>query len=402
LEITKEVGLLFPPPVHQRSKPLISELRNMKKVILIISAFALLCIARIIYLTGLNQGKNQIVDTYRSDTYGYSFQVPNSFSITKTDCDNKFNGVCLEKFLITPKLFTEADIKYLSVATITLVKGIEDIQFSGQLSRSIYNTKTDTWVDETSMDQGPVSKDMLVINMDNNVISRTSVVGSQRVTSIDLITDKNKDLTFVLSKPVVERIRCDLLDITKKQICINYLHQIKAEVEGWTPVSLYADFFKETDTILRTFQWRSNTSTTSTETPDISQTPYVAENLKTFTNDTYYIPLTPQNSGEGNGVSIATLTDLGNEKTKIVIQLDFMAGKPPANIYKGSCLAIGLVAYPLTEVINGLKTNSAPGKSETILNISLQNLRLGRPLAIGIRHLPLSDSLFLAWCGDLN
>ncbi|OGC50187.1 hypothetical protein A2716_03165 [candidate division WWE3 bacterium RIFCSPHIGHO2_01_FULL_40_23] len=98
----------------------------------------------------------------------------------------------------------------------------------------------------------------------------------------------------------------------------------------------------------------------------------------------------------------AKLTDIGNGKTKVVIQLDIMAGQPPANIYSGSCVKIGAVKYTLMEVRNGLKTNSAPGKSKTILNTSLQELHSMLPLAIGVRNLPLSATPSLEYCGNLK
>ncbi|OGC50186.1 hypothetical protein A2716_03160 [candidate division WWE3 bacterium RIFCSPHIGHO2_01_FULL_40_23] len=143
----------------------------------------------------------------------------------------------------------------MGVGTITLVKSIKDIQFGGQISRSFYDTKIGKWMHETSTDYGPLTKDMIQISMSNNIISHTSGRGSHGETSIDIITNRDRDFVLILSKPYVKRIRRNMLsDIHEKQICLNYLRRIKADVEGWTPVKLYSDLFKETDKILESFQ----------------------------------------------------------------------------------------------------------------------------------------------------
>jgi len=112
------------------------------------------------------------------------------------------------------------------------------------------------------------------------------------------------------------------------------------------------------------------------------------------------IKLNAKDSVGKDNVGTAVLTDLGNEKTKIVIQVESMAGKDPANIYTGSCSKLGPIKYPLTQISNGLKTNSAPGKSEAVLNISLDTLRSQFPLAIGVQSTISPRSL--DWCGDVN
>ncbi|HTK03717.1 MAG TPA: hypothetical protein VL401_03060 [Alphaproteobacteria bacterium] len=112
------------------------------------------------------------------------------------------------------------------------------------------------------------------------------------------------------------------------------------------------------------------------------------------------IKLNPQDSVGKDNMGTAILTDLSNGKTKIVIRLESMVSKPPAAIYSGSCAKPGAIKYPLTNVSNGLKTNSAPGTSETILNVSLDTLRSQFPLAIGVQSTLSPESL--AWCGDLK
>ncbi len=86
------------------------------------------------------------------------------------------------------------------------------------------------------------------------------------------------------------------------------------------------------------------------------------------------------NSGEyGNAV----LTE-ENGKTKVHIDIK---GAPkgisqPAHIHVGSCIALGDVKYPLTNVVNGT--------SDTVLNISLQDMEKEGSLALNVhKSVPL-------------
>lgn len=113
------------------------------------------------------------------------------------------------------------------------------------------------------------------------------------------------------------------------------------------------------------------------------------------------ITMSAQNSTGENGA--VTLTDLGNSQTRVSIKVDNApGGGQPANIYLGSCSNLNTVKYSLTDVTNGLKTNLAPGESDTVLNISLQNLRSMLPLAIGVRYASSFTNPFLSSCGDLK
>ena len=96
------------------------------------------------------------------------------------------------------------------------------------------------------------------------------------------------------------------------------------------------------------------------------------------------------NSGESG---TATLTVMEG-KTHVTLAL---IGAPasvtqPAHIHTGSCAAIGGVKYPLTFPVDGT--------SETMLDISLQQLLSELPLAINVHKSPQEASVYVA-CGDI-
>lgn len=107
---------------------------------------------------------------------------------------------------------------------------------------------------------------------------------------------------------------------------------------------------------------------------------------------TIAVAMLPQNNSGESG--IATLKDI-NGKTSVVLTL---SGAPtgvtqPAHIHTGSCATIGGVAYPLTFPVNG--------SSETILNVSLDELLKKLPLAINVHKSGSEANVYFA-CGDIT
>ena len=65
----------------------------------------------------------------------------------------------------------------------------------------------------------------------------------------------------------------------------------------------------------------------------------------------------------------------------------------PAHIHTGSCADIGGVVYPLTFPVNGA--------SETTLDVSLDDILAGLPLALNVHKSPEEADVYVA-CGDLT
>lgn len=97
------------------------------------------------------------------------------------------------------------------------------------------------------------------------------------------------------------------------------------------------------------------------------------------------------NSGEKG---TAVLTDAGG-KTKVVVTV----ANPPQNvaqlahIHVGACPTVGAVKYPLNNLLNGV--------SETILDVTISQLKAMLPLAINV-HKSVVDAKTYVSCGDLK
>jgi hypothetical protein len=125
----------------------------------------------------------------------------------------------------------------------------------------------------------------------------------------------------------------------------------------------------------------------ATSAPITTQQPVTTPATKTLV-----IPLSSQNNSGEAGT--ATLTDVDG-KTNVSISL---SGAPastvqPAHIHTGTCAAIGGVSYTLTFPVNG--------KSETTLNVLLDDLLKKLPLAINV-HKSASEANIYVACGDIS
>jgi hypothetical protein len=108
--------------------------------------------------------------------------------------------------------------------------------------------------------------------------------------------------------------------------------------------------------------------------------------------DPVTIQINAQNSSGESGT--ATLTDLGNNQTKVVLNL---TGAPagvaqPAHIHNGTCATLDPnPRYPLTNVQNG--------QSETTINVSLAEIMNGN-MAINVHKSATEASVYVS-CGSI-
>lgn len=123
------------------------------------------------------------------------------------------------------------------------------------------------------------------------------------------------------------------------------------------------------------------TPTTATESGTTSQTPgEIKINLEEETD-----------SGESGTATIKEVEG----KTMVVLDL---TGAPkgvtqPAHIHEGSCPGVGAIKYPLTSVVDG--------KSETTLDVGLDQLLSEVPLAINV-HKSVAEAKVYVSCGDIT
>ncbi|HEX5501177.1 MAG TPA: hypothetical protein VFW96_01060 [Thermomicrobiales bacterium] len=108
---------------------------------------------------------------------------------------------------------------------------------------------------------------------------------------------------------------------------------------------------------------------------------------------TLTINLTPLNNSGESGT--ATLTDMGNGKTQVVVT---MQGAPagvtqPIHIHEGTCSTLNPnPKYPLTSLQNG--------KSETTVDVSIADL-LASPFAINVHKSQQDVSVYVS-CGNIT
>jgi len=103
--------------------------------------------------------------------------------------------------------------------------------------------------------------------------------------------------------------------------------------------------------------------------------------------------LAPQNNSGESGT--ATLTKVGDDKTKVVLQVQGApSGTPqPVHIHKGTCDKLDpKPAYPLSPVING--------KSESTVNASLDSLEKGGYAING--HKSAQEASTYVFCGKIS
>ena len=127
-----------------------------------------------------------------------------------------------------------------------------------------------------------------------------------------------------------------------------------------------------------------NKSNPAQPVPPIEETTMPA--LQQFT-----VTLSEQNASGESGT--ATLVE-ENGKVKVTLQLTGATQDvtQPAHIHVGSCPDVGEVKYPLTSPVNGM--------SETMLDVSLDQLRSEQPLGLNVHKSTTEASVYVS-CGDL-
>ena len=105
---------------------------------------------------------------------------------------------------------------------------------------------------------------------------------------------------------------------------------------------------------------------------------------------TVTVPLTAQN---GSGITgNATLTDLGNNQTRVQISITPATGDHPAHIHMGTCANLDPTPeFPLTNVQNGTST--------TVVNQALSTI-MRTQRAINL-HLSAAEIATYVACGDI-
>lgn len=113
--------------------------------------------------------------------------------------------------------------------------------------------------------------------------------------------------------------------------------------------------------------------------------------IPSYPSNEKIITLTEQNSSSESGTAI-----LAEENGKVKVTLK-LTGAPanveqPAHIHVGACPEVGAVKYSLTNVVNGM--------SETVLDVTLEQLRSELPLGLNVHKSAPEVKVYVS-CGDL-
>jgi hypothetical protein len=130
--------------------------------------------------------------------------------------------------------------------------------------------------------------------------------------------------------------------------------------------------------------------TNSSSTPPTTPTP-TGEEMTSPAMSEFTITLADQNDSGESGTAVLVEED---GKVKVTLSL---TGAPvgvtqPAHIHVGACPDVGAVKYPLTSPVDGV--------SETVLNVTLDQLRSELPLGLNV-HKSVAESSVYVSCGNL-
>lgn len=104
------------------------------------------------------------------------------------------------------------------------------------------------------------------------------------------------------------------------------------------------------------------------------------------------VPLAQENKSGESGT--ATLKEANGQVTVTITLTGYAKDvAQPAHIHAGSCPGVGAVKYPLTSVVNG--------KSTTVLQVTLDQLKAQLPLAVNVHKSAKEASVYTA-CGPLS
>ncbi len=133
--------------------------------------------------------------------------------------------------------------------------------------------------------------------------------------------------------------------------------------------------------------YNSTSSTPTYTTPKSTPTPAVAAMQNEMT-----VKLVAENNSGESGTAV-----LKEDSGKTTVTLDLIGyvkdASQPAHIHIGVCPGVGVVKYPLTNVVNG--------KSVTVLPVTLSMLKAGLPLAINV-HKSKTEIIVYTSCGELS
>lgn len=199
-------------------------------------------------------------NAYKNTQYSFVFNYPKNYVIlTKPDCSELIGNqsACLMALSINA-----SNSDYPSTAHFWLLKGINSVRISGQVSSINFDPQKNVWV----LNEG-ISPAQTLPAWDNTKsgqeIIKTSNGGSHGSSNYFLIPNFKYDEIAIFSIPQSFRLRCDNFtsDKSKEVDCNNFYKSIidkynegKTTVDTWLPDNYLSSIYSEAETMIKSFK----------------------------------------------------------------------------------------------------------------------------------------------------
>lgn len=212
-------------------------------------------------LPSANEGdRTESLKTYKNTQYGVVFNYPQNYTITpNSDCSELIGNQseCLMALGINA-----SNSDYPSTAYFWLLKGINSVRISGQVSSISFDPQKDAWVLNEGVSPTQTLPAWDLTKSDQEIV-QTSNGGSHGSSNYYLIPNYKNDEVAIFAIPQSFRLRCDNFtsDKSKESNCNNFYKSIidkynegKTTVDTWLPDNYFSSIYSEAKTMIKSFE----------------------------------------------------------------------------------------------------------------------------------------------------
>ncbi len=216
--------------------------------------------------------------TYNNIQYNFSFQYPQSYSLSYSDCSSSSNiqTSCLITLIINP-----SNNKNDPTASFWLSKGVNNTQLLGQIASIHYNVSKKAWVFSQNGSSDQVLPSIGQTKSGLDIIKGTNG-GSEESSYYYIIPDYTNDTVAIFQIPQSFRLRCDLIlqHPDQQTECNNFYQSVINKYGGgktisntWLPENYINFLYSDAETMVKSFDFTANKNllTTSLVTPSWKQ-----------------------------------------------------------------------------------------------------------------------------------
>lgn len=217
--------------------------------------------------------QNQIMDTsnwktYKDEKYGFELNYPQNYIATtnsNADCNYLTDN---QSFCLTTLTIKASNNDFAPKAYLYLIKGINSVKVSGQISDTSFNPQKKAWIYKECTQNDCPEQVLLTWNYTKlgRDIIKTSAGGSGSSSSYYIISDYKNDKVAIFDIPQAYRLRCDPInDVSQQTQCNNFYNSIiqqynegKITPDTWLPESYIKTLYINAETMVKSFGFISN------------------------------------------------------------------------------------------------------------------------------------------------